>query len=334
MNKFFVEVKIPLEVTRKKGSSAIQKPSLDGPTARAIISVGEKLVEAVRFHMGNKTRKEIFDQTVWLNLNQRLWEEWKWLVEAMSVVNPDRFRPDQVRDFPMHCRRFGVYWRDTYTEDFMKSFYLHTIFFHCPRSWTYVVQERKLSMGMFSTNAMELRHLVIGRPAHKRSLRGGGGGRRRKGENGENLPAESMLKKVGVNPVSYLVLRELLIRDWTETNPLCQTCRSFRRDCKCKQPDFLCFVGARNPAKRRKLTANLHTHGTRTVQHECQFGCGHRTKQYPALLVHEKECFEKCEETPNLNLNRRVLDQITEGGTNVLERTMNDNGSDHEDLCD
>ena len=71
---------------------------------------------------------------------------------------------------------------------------------------------------------MELRHLVYGRPAHRRSMRGGGGGRRKFNilPNGVRIsrPARSFAMRIPRNKVSYLVLRELLMQDWTQVESL------------------------------------------------------------------------------------------------------------------
>ena len=117
-------------------------------------------------------------------------------------------------------------WTDAFTSEYMKSYYVHQVVHHCPALWTWVLKHG-LSFGMLSTSAIELRHLTYGRPAHKRSMRGGGGGCKRKvltseGEwTGSYESAKSLCSKITCNPVSYLVLMELLLLDWSMTNPLC-----------------------------------------------------------------------------------------------------------------
>jgi len=334
LNKKLAEKGISVKIGRKKGSTAIEKPKLDGPSARKIISVGGELVKSIEWCNKLKQIDESFDAKTWETLNLRLWREWAWLAEAMSVVDYKELREEQIRDFGMHCRRFALYWRDAYPTQYMKSFYLHTLFHHGADSWEYIVKEKKLTLGMLCTTAMELRHLVYGRPAHKRSMRGGGGGRRRKcKETGKISPAVSLLKKIGKNAVSYLVLRELLLRDWGECNKLCTKCDNFRRECRCKKPQFLTFLGARKGSKRRKLEKDRHEHGTRSVTLPCQYGCSFVASSYAMLLQHESKC--ACEVLTNTDLREKVANQIRNARANtLLEEALGEEGSDHDDLQD
>ena len=335
LNKKLVEFAIPVKISRKKGSSAVEKPKLDSPCARKIISRGADLVRAVEWTNKAKGKDENFDASTWKTLNIKLWSEWQWIASAMSVVDYNKLSTEQLNDFPMHCRRFGLYWRDAYTEQYIKSYYLHTLFMHGPDSWKWIVQKKKLTFGMLSTTAMELRHLVYGRPAHRRSMRGGGGGRRgfidKHRRKLGTRPAVSMLKKIGKNAVSYLVLRELLLRDFGETNKLCTTCNNFRRECECVHPTFLAFHGARKGSKRRKLEKDRHEHGMRSAKTACQFGCGFLATGYSNLLEHERNCSQ--EVLTNTTLREKVAVQIRSARPNMLlERALGEEGSDCDDL--
>ena len=178
LNDLFVKFTIPVEVAKKQGKKTLEKPSLDGPTAAAIISVAEDLIEGISFRKGSKTQEEIDGAEEWERRNIQLWQQWRWIAKAMAVVDPKEITRDQRDNFGKECRRFGLYWRDAFTSDYMKSFYLHTLLMHGAECWEWVVVKNGLSLGMLSTSAMELRHLVFGRPAHRRTMRGGGGGKK------------------------------------------------------------------------------------------------------------------------------------------------------------
>ena len=329
LNTKFVELRISCEVVRKKGSKTIEKPSLDGPTARKIVSVAEALVKSISWVQTAKGTDEIIDANGWEDVNIKLWQEWRWLVEAMSVVNPADLTTEQKESFPMHCRRFGLYWRDAFTKDFMKSFYLHTLFHHGPECWKWIVQQNKLSFAMLSTTALELRHLAFGRPAHKRSMRGGGGGRRRKcKETGKTKAARSMIKKIPCNAVSYLTLRELALQDWVELNPRCKKCSQWRRDCECMEPDLDRF----QPTRGKRGGADGLKRKYEKTQYLCEKGCGVSFSFFAQVVAHEKEC-GFYEDTARKH--KRLRNQITKGGTDLMELELAGGfGSDHEDMHD
>lgn len=142
LNKILDKLGISLVVGVKQNGIGLERPSLDGPTAAAIISVSEVLIDALN-QPNKKTRTpaEIRKSKMWGIKSKAVWRQWRWIAQAMSVVDPKRITVDQKTNFGKNCRRFGLYWRDAFSADYMKSFYLHTLFHHgiYPRSALCVV---------------------------------------------------------------------------------------------------------------------------------------------------------------------------------------------------
>ena len=142
-----------------------------------------------------------------------------------------------------------------------------------------------------------------------------------------------MLKKIGKNAVSYLVLRELLLRDYCETNKLCTNvrCGKFRRDCECERPSLLAFHGARTGVKRRKLEQDCYENGRRPAKTPCQFGCSFVATGFSSLLEHERRCRKLL--LQNTTLREKVSTQINSARGNILlERALGEEGSDCNEL--
>lgn len=153
--------------------------------------------------------------------------------------------------------------------------------------------ENNLTLSALDTSALELRHLVLSRPAHKKSMHGGGGGRRRiiDQDTRETAPAQRYMDSIPANPVSFLTLRELMLHDWALMNYLCSRCSSYRRDCLCKHPKWVVFaVGSHGAMAGTKRKQRDFTVPKVVKQEACQFVCGKTFKSFGELFEHEQQC--------------------------------------------
>ena len=103
LNKVLSNLKIPLEITKKKGSSGLERPGMTGSVAFAVVAAAQQLLDAVKWTADDAS--ELKDALAWKEKNLRLWTQWQWIVDALSVINYYELTEEQILDFGKHCRR-------------------------------------------------------------------------------------------------------------------------------------------------------------------------------------------------------------------------------------
>jgi hypothetical protein len=337
LNTRLRQLRISLECKKRANSQALNKPRLDGNTTKEIVNSASALIQTVSearlAKLGRApTPEKLEEERLWKDAHNRLWAAWAWIFRANAIVDPAQITFEHRQHYGTMCRRFGMLWRDTYTNQYFKSYYVHQLVFHGPEMWEWVVVKHGLTFGMLSTTAIELRHLTYGRPAHKKCMRGGTGGRKRHalGDGnkwtGAKEDAHSRIKEQsgGVNQVSYLVLRELLILDWSMVNSLCKRCTQFRRGCQCHEPEFDVFL----PKSSKRRDREQYSVAQIKTLKMCERGCGKEFATISELTAHQEIC-----EFDDIRTERTGY-YTTEGGVDMLAEIESDMGSATEDLLD
>ena len=109
MNRTFKALRIPVEIKKARGVDKVERPGLTGAEALALVAAGPFLVDKVSWTDRVDDNNEIQDAQHWKEMNLRLWRQWKWIVDALAVVNHNDLTEEQVHDFGKHCRRFPIH---------------------------------------------------------------------------------------------------------------------------------------------------------------------------------------------------------------------------------
>jgi hypothetical protein len=134
INDTFRQCRIPVEIKTKRNSKDIQKPKMNGPTARSIVRIGPTLVKLVASSKARKAlqdfeskktkastcaasrqlsartgrqqpdcsdelerlKKAANEEEYWETVHLRVWEEWLWISNALCVVDPQELTEEQV----------------------------------------------------------------------------------------------------------------------------------------------------------------------------------------------------------------------------------------------
>lgn len=97
----------------------------------------------------------------------------------------------------------------------------------------------------------------------------------------------------------------------------------------CKKPDLMRLDLGLQTSKRLKIGQSgphMVRRAPRT-KHPCEKGCGREFSTFPEVLIHESTC----RFATSLELGKRVREQLTRRGVDVLEKRMHDEDSENED---
>ena len=215
MNAALKAEKINRQFQQNMQTEKWEKVSFEGHQAKALLTVGpdgkmaiERILYAIwpaaaeDTDVGKKYGKQFVPRTL------EVWKQWAVVEDLMSERFSDVLHKNVVggldgfERFGMECREFIFRFQAMSTEDYSKSYYLHTLLHHAG-DFMRALQKEGMTLGMMSNSGAERRH-EYGRRASRKALASNGWRKK--------CPEYDKMQ----NLLVYITLKEIMTWDYGE----------------------------------------------------------------------------------------------------------------------
>jgi hypothetical protein len=281
MNEALRKEKINRSYKKNETSKTYEKISFEGHQVKSLLQKGpdgkmaiERVLEAIwPGAVEDDDVAKVF-KVGFVPRTIEVWRQWAVVEKLMSERFPDKLKEDVIGGedgfarFGKECREFIFRFQSMSTEDYSKSYYLHTLMDHAG-DFMRALEQEGFTLGMMSNSGAERRH-EYGRRASRKAL-ASNGWRKKKPEYDkmENL-------------LVYLTLTEVLIWDYGE-DLLSYTMARLQRDGHLTPPS------SSNLLKQGKVTFQLSSRKEQLKEDEERMLSG---KSREPLLTQEEADLE------------------------------------------
>jgi hypothetical protein len=212
MNGALKKAGIKREFRQHPESEKWEKVSFEGHQAKALLNSkdGKMLIEQILEAMWPEAAEDAgvgkAYGTRFVPRTVEVWRQWAVVVDLMCERFSDNLLKNKVDDldgyerFGMECREFIFRFQAMSTEDYSKSYYLHTLLHHAG-DFMRALEKEGMTLGMMSNSGAERRH-EYGRRASRKALASNGW--RTKCPEYDKMP----------NLLVYITLKEIMMWDY------------------------------------------------------------------------------------------------------------------------